>query len=84
MAKRSENPTPKRGQSEFKLFTELTGRDWHEDHTMREDREFKITEFDYENYFSPELLKNVDTNSESFKELVKLLNLGTETQYESL
>ena len=84
MAKRVEKPTPKRGQTEFDLFTELTGRDWHEDDTIREDNEFKITEFDYENYLDPELLKNVDTKSEEFKDLVKLLNFTTETEYESL
>ena len=84
MAKRSELPTPKRGQPEYDLFTKITGRDWHEDSDMKEDNEFKITEFDYENYLSPELLKNVDTNTESFKDLVRMLNFTSKTSYERL
>lgn len=84
LAKRSELPTPKRGQSEYNLFTELTGRDWNEDAHMREDREFKITEFDYENYLDPELLKNVDTKTESFKDFIRMLNFTTKTRYEQL
>ena len=51
---------------------------------MREDREFKITEFDYENYLSPAVLKNTDTNSAEFKELIKALNFCTKTNYEAL
>ena len=31
MAKRSAKPVPRRGQPEYELFKELTGRDWHED-----------------------------------------------------
>ena len=81
-SKRAENPTPKRGQPEFDLFTELSGRDWNDDHSVREDNEFKITEFDYENYLSPELLKEIDTNEESFKDFVKMLNFTTETKHE--
>jgi hypothetical protein len=29
LSKRSENPEPKRGQQEFELFKELTGKDWN-------------------------------------------------------
>jgi hypothetical protein len=31
MAKRSEDPEPRRGQSFFDLFKELTGEDWYAD-----------------------------------------------------
>ena len=58
--------------------------DWSDDCRTREDREFKITEFDYENYLDPVLLKQIDTNSDEFKNLVKTLNLCTETRYERL
>ena len=84
MAKRAELPIPRRGQSEYELFTELTGQDWHSDAQVRDDKEVKITEFDYENYLSPALLKNVETDSAEFKDLVKMLNYSTKTQYEGL
>ena len=56
MSKRAEKPVPRRGQPEYELFTELTGRDWHDDAGIKFDEETKITEFDYENYIKPELL----------------------------
>ena len=49
---------------------------------MKYDEEHKITEFDYEKYLNPELLKNVDTSTDSFKELIKVLNYTTKTKYE--
>jgi hypothetical protein len=51
---------------------------------MVRDHETKITEFDYENHFHPDLLKNVDTDSAEFKRLVRGLNLATKTEYERL
>ena len=84
MSKRSELPEPRKGQSEYDLFKEFTGCDWNSDANIRDDKEFKITEFDYENYLSEGLLKNTDTDSESFKDLVKMLNFTTTTQYERL
>jgi len=51
---------------------------------MVRDAETKITEFDYENYIHPDLLKNVDTDSKDFKRLVRGLNLSTNTEYERL
>ena len=30
MVKRSELPTPRKGQAEYDLFEEITGKDWHE------------------------------------------------------
>jgi hypothetical protein len=83
LAKRKENPVPRKGQSEYDLFTELTGTDWNSDLRTQHDLETKITEFDYENYLSPALLEGVDTNSAEFKNLVRSLNLLTKTKYEA-
>ena len=71
MAKRSEDPEPRRGQSFFDLFKELTGEDWYADARIQHDLETKITEFDYEKYLNPTLLKDVDTSTEEFKEIVR-------------
>jgi len=49
---------------------------------MKIDKEYKITEFDYENHFSPELLAKYDTNTDEFKNFVRMLNLTTNTKYE--
>jgi hypothetical protein len=67
LAKRSQLPDPRRGQKEFELFKELTNRDWYSDDREIIDTEFKITEFDYENYFHPSLLEKTDTDSAEFK-----------------
>ena len=67
MVKRSELPTPRKGQAEYDLFEEITGKDWHEMDKIEVDHETKITEFDYENYIHKGALKDIDTNSESFK-----------------
>ena len=84
MAKRSECPEPRRGQFEWDLFKELTGSNWNDDAGYKFDEEHKITEFDYENYLDPVLLKNVDTTSDSFKEFIKVLNYTTKTKHERL
>lgn len=75
LAKRSEMAEPRRGQLEFDLFTELTGKSWYEDIGIEIDPETKITEFDYENYIDPTLLKGIDTSDPNFKKLIKGLNL---------
>lgn len=84
MAKRNDIPEPRRGQFEWDLFEELTGSKWTDDALVRFDEEHKITEFDYEKYLNPELLKDVDTSSESFKELIKAINYSTKTKVERL
>lgn len=84
MTKRSEKPEPRKGQASYDLFKEVTGRDWHEDSLIRDDKEYKITEFDYENYLNAGLLQNVDTNSQEFKDLVRWLNYTSKTNYEHL
>lgn len=48
------------------------------------DDEHKITEFDYENYFSKEALEGVDTKSAEFRMLVKALNFCSATEHEQL
>jgi len=82
MSKRVELPEPKKGQRQWSLFKELYGYDWdHFDKVIFDDEE-KITEFTYENFISPHLIKGTDTHSESFKDLVKSINLNTKTTYE--
>lgn len=84
MTKRGENPEPRRGQFEWDLFKELTGSGWDDDANVKFDEEHKITEFDYEKYLNPELLKNIDTTTEDFKDFIKVLNYSTKTKYETL
>ena len=86
MNKRAELPEPRKGQPEYHLFTQLTNQKWYEDAFVDFDKEHKITEFDYENYFDPNLLKRNKalTESDDFKTLVKALNLFTYTDYEKL
>jgi len=84
MAKRSEDPEPRLGQSFFNLFKELTGEDWYSDARIAHDLETKITEFEFEKYLNPTLLKDVDTNSDEFKEIVRSLNYISKTRYEAL
>lgn len=54
-------PEARLGQNYVELFKELTGMDYYGDSRVNFDQEEKITEFDYEKYLNPELLKNVDT-----------------------
>jgi len=84
LAKRQELPEPRNGQYEMTLFERLTGQKWYQDSATIRDEETKITEFDYENYFHPDLLKNVDTDSKDFLRLVRGLNLASKTEYERL
>ena len=84
MAKRNEAPRPSQGQDgQLNIFKELTGTDWNEHEFLEQDKETKITEFDYENYLNQDLLKNADTNSKEFKNLVRHLNYATKTRYEA-
>ena len=77
MAKRKENPEPRPGQDDlFALFKDLTGNSWHDFNTVEMDTETKITEFDYENHIPAEILAMFDTNSDDFKEKIRMLNLA--------
>lgn len=53
---------------------------------MEFDKDQKITEFDYENYFDANLLKKNKhlTDTEDFKTLIKALNVFSYTPYERL
>ena len=84
LAKRSEAPEPRRGQAAFKLFEELSGESWYDDARTARDTEEKITEFDYEKFLNPELLKRCDTESEDFKQMVRQLNYLSKTRHETL
>lgn len=83
MSKRAELPEPRDGQDEIKLFEEIFGERYHSHMEARVDSEDKITEFNYEKYFDPSLMEGVDTNSTSFKELVKALNFESRTKIEA-
>jgi len=83
LAKRSENPAPKRGQAAYDLFKELTGEDWYAYSEVDTDLETKITEFDYEKYLNPKLMEGVDTKSSEFKDFVRKLNFLSKTKYEA-
>ena len=84
LAKRQEQPSPRIGQDSYELFKELTGEDWNADARMEYDPEEKITEFDYEKYLNPALIKNADTKSPEFQDLIKQLNFMNKTRYEAL
>jgi hypothetical protein len=85
LTKRSQLPEPRRGQKEFDLFTEMTGgKNWYHEASKVIDDEYKITEFDYENYFDKSLLPKNATDSVEFKRLIKILNLFTKTEHELL
>ena len=45
----------------------MTGHNWYDDAEYEWDPEHKITEFNYEQFIPEEILKNMDTQSESFK-----------------
>jgi len=82
LSKRAEKVEPQIGQPEMELFEQLTGRDYFEDATDVLDREEKITEFNYEDFLNPELLKGIDTESDDFKLFIKTLNFYSKTRLE--
>lgn len=57
---------------------------WYDDALIKEDTEEKITEFNYEKFIHPELLKGVDTKSSEFIEKIRLMNFLSKTKYERL
>lgn len=57
---------------------------WFDDALIKEDTEEKITEFNYEKFIHPELLKGVDTKSPEFLEKIRLMNFMSKTKYELL
>jgi len=82
LVKRQELPEPKKGQKEWDLFSDIFGKEWNTFTGVRFDPEEKITEFNYEKFIHKQILKNMDTTSDEFKNYIKMLNVTTRTQYE--
>lgn len=82
LSKRSEDPTPKKGQPQYDLFEKIYGRPYDKYDNLKRDEEKKITEFDFEEFIHPELLKDVDTTTDEFKQTVRRMNFDARTQYE--
>lgn len=80
LTKRRQGSEPRRGQREFELFEELSGKSWVADAVNFVDEEHKITEFDYENYFDSQLLDRRATDAPEFKQLIKALNIFSQTK----
>lgn len=82
LAKRVQKPEPKRGQYQWTLFEKLYGRPYDAFDNLQRDEEKKITEFDFEDFIHPELLKGVDTTTEEFKQKIRKMNFNSKTKYE--
>lgn len=82
LSKRSELPEPKYGQKEWDVFTKLYGRLHNDFEDLNFDDEFKITEFNYEDFISEYLLDDALVQDEGFKDTVKLANLTSSTEFE--
>lgn len=87
LAKRAENPE-RFGDDEEALFKELTGLNWQDDKSIEisrtHDLEEKITEFEYEKYLNPTLIKDLDTSSDEFKQMVRTANFASKTRLEQI
>jgi len=68
MKKRAELPEPRLGQPEYQLFKEIYGKDWYDDIDVEHDLEHKITEFNYEKFINPQILRHIDTKDPQFLE----------------
>ena len=86
MAKRVEQPQPKKGQWEYEFFEELYGFKWHDDLQLMVDPERKITEFDYENFLHPYVLQREKhkVGTPEWKTFIRTLNFNSKTRYERL
>lgn len=82
MARTMELPEPKKGQKEWDMFEDLTGKAWDKYDTLFFDQEEKITEFNYENHIPKPLLKGMDNQSKEFKMMIRKMNMQRKTQYE--
>lgn len=83
-SKHIQRPEPKRGQSHFSLFTNLTGREFTANWGTVIDKENKITEFEFEKFLNPSLLGRVKTQEDFFLNFVRKTNFATRTKFESL
>jgi hypothetical protein len=85
LAKRTQNPDPRRGQTEFDLFTKLTGFNWYDDSQTLVDEETKITEFDFENWIDPQIINAREAAAQpEFLKLIRVLNALSSTSHEKL
>jgi hypothetical protein len=82
MSKRAEKPVPKVGQKEWDMFKEIYGVEWSYYDHLKFDPEEKITEFNYEKFIPKNVLKKIDTKSDSFKRYIKVANLNSKTKFE--
>jgi hypothetical protein len=82
MMKRQEVPEPKKGQSEWEIFEEMYGRPYDSFKNLKFDPEEKITEFNYEKFIHEDILATMDTESQEFKDYIRLQNFLTKTKYE--
>lgn len=82
LAKYTERPKPNVGTSEMKLFEELYGKDWYWGSDFLFDPEEKMTEFNYEKFFSKDYLDTWDTNSQEFKDFIRKQSLIQRTELE--
>jgi hypothetical protein len=57
---------------------------WNDDVFVKRDREYKITEFNYEQFIPQSVIKTFDTDSKEFKTYIKMLNYTSKTKYEQL
>ena len=64
------------------MFYDVYGAEYDQFNKLLFDPEEKITEFNYENFLSPETLKGMDTQSDEFKHYVRTLNFNSKTKYE--
>ena len=83
MQKRAELPEPRYGQRDWDLFRKIFGVNWNHFEGLNFDEEIKITEFNYENHIPEIFLAQKDvTQSENFKDMIKVMNLLQKTKYE--
>jgi hypothetical protein len=82
MSKRVENASPKVGQKEWDLFKEIYGVEWNYYDHLKFDPEEKITEFNFEKFIPKNVLKKIDTKSDSFKKYIKIANFNSKTKFE--
>jgi hypothetical protein len=82
LTKRSALPEPKYGQKEWTLFEEMYGKPWNSYDGVKFDPEEKITEFNYEYFIPKHLLKTMDTQSDEFKQSIRMANFQSKTAME--
>jgi len=83
LQKRAELPEPRYGQRDWDLFRKIFGVNWNHFEGLNFDEEIKITEFNYENHIPEIFLAQKDvTQSENFKDMIKVMNLLQKTKYE--